>query len=131
MGHTSSSHLTGVESLDRQFWMKRQEKHPPSLTWWFTCTVIHFILSLVTFISCHKLIKPIDTGSELYRSLYERGNLRNTTWLPLANLLYLFFAVVYGFIYVNASNMNCARDSLFHSSYPNYRDFMTLTLLTL
>lgn len=75
------------------------------------------------------MFEPIDTGSDSYRNFYERGSLRNTTFISVANLVFFVMLTIYGFVYVNASNMNCSRASLFHSSYPNYRDFATLILL--
>lgn len=42
----------------------------------------------------------------------------------MANLTYYVLMNTFGFIYVNVSNMNCSRASLFHSSYASSCDFV-------
>ena len=58
-----------------------------------------------------------------------RGSHRNTTLFSVANLMFYAITNIAGHIYVNACNMNCSRASLFHSSYPSRRDFITTLLL--
>ena len=68
--------------------------------------------------------------NELYRSFYERGKLRNTTHISVANFVFYYIANICGTVYVNACNVNCSRPSLFHSSYLNHRSFFLTLLLT-
>ena len=46
----------------------------------------------------------------------------------MANYVFYSLMCIYGFIYVNVSNMNGTRKSVLHSSYANYFDF-TLVII--
>ena len=48
----------------------------------------------------------------------------------MANLVFYVMMNLFGHIYVNVSNMNCSRASVFHSSYPNTSDLKTTMMLS-
>ena len=55
--------------------------------------------------------------------------MHDTTFLSVANFVFYALSNIYGFVYVNACNMNCSRKSLLYSSYPSYRDFIIMMVL--
>jgi len=52
----------------------------------------------------------------------------NTTYLPFSTLVYYCLANIFGFMYVNISNLNFYRKNLLFSFHMWYRDF-TLTVI--
>ena len=108
----------------------RQRKHPPSLIWWLGCTVTLYYLSVATYTFYHNTLPTFDTKSDFYRSIVSKGIDYDTQHISLANLAFYVTMNFYGFIYVNVSNMNCSRQSIFYSSYPTRSHFVKLMLMT-
>ena len=98
--------------------------------WWLFCSIVLYIAFYFTHVASYSIFGTYDTESELFRQFYSRGSNYDTTVVSIANLVFYSLCNVYGFAYINASNMNCSRKSLFHSSYASYSDFITAVLLT-
>ena len=89
-----------------------------------------YLIAVLTYVIAHDSIPPLNTNSEYFRLFYKRGEFYDTTYISLANYTYYSLMNIYGFIYVNLSNMNCSRKSVFHSSYSNTWDFVQTLLWT-
>jgi len=89
-------------------------------------TLIYLILWF-----CTEVIPDIDINSEFYRSLFSRGNTHDTTWLPLGNYIFYMLMNITGFIYINVSNLNFGRKSVFWSRTHTTDDFYTNILVSL
>ena len=77
-----------------------------------------FILLLIT-----SKIPSIDTGSEVLRLIFKRGDTYDTTYIALENLTYYIIMNTLDFIYVNICNMNYSRKSILFSNHENRKDF--------
>lgn len=60
--------------------------------------------------------------------MFQRGDTYDTTYLALGNLAYYWILNILGFIYVNASNLNCQRPSLLFSQHASRTDFVKTIL---
>ena len=70
------------------------------------------------------------SGSETLRWFFKRGDMYDTAHVSIANLTFYCLLNIFGHIYVNVCNVNCSRKSVFHSSYPNCKDFVTTVALS-
>ena len=86
-------------------------------------TIVYVILIYCILWFCTEVIPDIDIQSETYRSLFSRGNTHNTTWLPLGNYIFYVLMNITGFIYINVSNLNFGRKSVFYSRTHSYTHF--------
>ena len=68
-------------------------------------------------------MEDINTYSQFYRKLFSRGKTHNTTWLSLSNYAFYMLMNMTGFVYVNVSNLNMTRESIFYSNTRSYKHF--------
>ena len=81
--------------------------------------LVAFVLLLLT-----SLVPSFDTSSELFRTVFKRGDTYDTTYFALGNFIYYCLMNMTGYIYVNISNINMRRDSVFYSQRSESKDFM-------
>ena len=62
--------------------------------------------------------------------MFERGETHNTSYFAPGMLLFYMSMNMIGFLFVNVSNMNCSRKSLFYSNDESRVDFVKTTLFS-
>ena len=60
----------------------------------------------------------------MVRKIFHRGDTYNTSYLSFGRLAFYVIMNTLGFLYVNISNLNCTRKSVFFSFYESKTDFV-------
>lgn len=87
------------------------------------CSTAFYILAC-TILMLTSLIPEVNFNSNFYRACFARGYTYDTTYFSFGKLFFYMSMNVLGFIFVNVSNMNCSRRSIFFSRYESRRDFI-------
>lgn len=103
----------------------RPEK--PKLKWILIWTCIYLVVAFIILLLT-SLIPSINTGSDIFRMIFRRGDTYDTTYFALNNFVYYCMMNIIGYVYVNVSNMNFSRKSLMHNNHERRRDFV-LTII--
>ena len=93
------------------------------------CTSVSWITYQIHSINRYRYVNlcliSLFLESEKFNSFFYRGeDVYNSSYFPSGNFVFYAFANCAGFCYVNISNMNCTRKTLYESAHSAKKDFI-------